>query len=657
MICLKPHGLVRWLVACLALAGPAHAATTPSGHVYTPPDTFAVSSTGRVATFTAPEGDAWLMVVDLARAGDADDAVTQAWQLARPDFRRRLLSASARPDRNGWQDQKAFLYETSPAEKMLVQALARRAGQDGNWVVVLMEGAVATLEKRAAPISSFMSGLLPKGQHRESFAGRAARPLTAQRVEQLKAFVADGMQQLGVPGAGLSFVQGGKVVWAGGLGVRDMGRPETVDADTLFAAASNTKAMTTALQAVAVDAGRLRWEQRAADALPAFRLADPALTAQVQVRHLACACTGMPRQDLELMWADPLTPARYTFTRLAEGRPTSRFGEVFQYSNLMTAAAGYIAAAALEPAMEWGQGYDAAMRRKLFEPLGMRRSTFDFAQASAGNHAAPHGDALDGSTRRLGLGWTASVIPFRPAGGVWTSARDLSQWVLMELGRGRGADGARVISEANWAERYKPQIAISTGVHYGMGLIVDQSTGVTVVSHGGAISGYRSNMVWLPEHGIGATILTNADAGEALLGPLQRKLLEMLFDGEPQADAQLRLAVAGRNAEADRTRASLTLPNAAEDMEKLAREYVNPALGTLKVEASHGDLLFRFANGSSQVALRRNEDGSLSYVTTDPGLVGIEFLRDDRTAPATLVLREAQHEYRFVPRRPALDTR
>lgn len=102
MICLKPRGLVRWLVACLALAGPAHAATTPSGHVYTPPDTFAVSSTGRVATFTAPEGDAWLMVVDLARAGDADDAVTQAWQLARPDFRRRLLSAAARPDRNGW---------------------------------------------------------------------------------------------------------------------------------------------------------------------------------------------------------------------------------------------------------------------------------------------------------------------------------------------------------------------------------------------------------------------------------------------------------------------------------------------------------------------------------------------------------------------------
>ena len=55
------------------------------------------------------------------------------------------------------------------------------------------------------------------------------------------------MDQLGVPGVGLAFIDGGKVVWEGGLGVRELGKPQKVDAHTLFIAASNTKGMTTLL--------------------------------------------------------------------------------------------------------------------------------------------------------------------------------------------------------------------------------------------------------------------------------------------------------------------------------------------------------------------------------------------------------------------------
>ena len=644
----------RLLLASLLACGfAAHAENTASGHSYTPPEAFAVSANGPLLRLTALEGDASIVVVDLATATDADNAASQAWKLAQPDFKRTLRIATPRPSRNGWVDQKVFDYETTPNEKLAVQAIARRSstGNGKSWVVVLLQASEATLEKRGAPIRKFLSTLRPQGYQRESFAGKTAQPLTPEKVEQLKAFIASGMQQLNVPGVGLSFISDNQVVWAGGLGVREQGKPAKVDADTLFMAASNTKAMTTALLARAVDAGKLRWDQPAADAYPGFKLADPDVTKSVQIRHLVCACTGMPRQDLEWLFADGRAPATTTFDQLSGMKPTSKFGEVFQYSNLMVAAGGYIAANALKPGKEVGAAYDEAMQELLFVPLGMKSTTFDYTRAMKGKHAMPHGDALDGRTRRASMDLNYTIIPGRPAGAVWTTPRDFSRWVLMELGKGRTPEGQPLISEANWSARYAPQVMVGEDISYGMGLFVDKQYGITVASHGGDMLGFHSNMIWLPEYGIGVTILTNADAGVLLRGPLQRKLLEVVFDGKPEADERLKVSIANRKAEAEKTRELLTLPIPADAIKALAAAYVSPELGHIKVSKKGSQVRFTFDHWNSEVALRKNEDGTQSYITIDPGIGGTEFVRDDKATKPTLILRDAQHEYRFVASR------
>lgn len=641
----------RLLIASLlAAAFAAQADTTASGHTYSAPEAFTASSNGAVTKFTAPEGDSTVTLVDLASAKDAADAVAQAWALVQPGFKRTLRLATPRPSRNGWVDQQVFDYETSPNEKLALQAIARRSsvGDGKAWVVLLLQASEATLEKRSAPIGKFFGSLRPQGYSRESFAGKAARPLTPERVEQLKAFVAEGMKQLDVPGVGLSFIDGGKVVWAGGLGVRELGKPAKVDADTLFMAASNTKAMTTALLARAVDAGKLRWDQPAADAYPAFRLADADVTRTVLIKHLVCACTGMPRQDLEWLFGNGAAPAKTTFDQLGVMKPTSKFGEVFQYSNLMVGAGGYIAAAALKPGKEVGLAYDQAMQELLFGPLGMKHTTFDYGRALRGNRAWPHGDAFDGSTQRASMDVNRTIIPARPAGAVWTSPNDFSRWVLMELNKGRTPEGRPLIGEANWAERYKPQVMVGEDVSYGMGLFVDKQYGITVASHGGDMIGFHSNMIWLPEYNAGVTILTNSDAGVLLRGPLQRKLLEVMFDGRPEADERLKVAIANRKAENDKMRELLTLPVPADAMARLAAHYRSPELGNLHVERKAGKLRFRFDHWSSEMALRKNEDGTQGYMTIEPGMGGVEFVRDDKAAKPTLILRDSQHEYRFV---------
>lgn len=638
------------LAALLAVCFSAQADNTSSGHSFSPPDAFTVSAVGPSIKFLAPEGDASVTLIDLASAKDADEAVAQAWKLAQPDFKRTLRIATPRPTRNGWIDQRAYEYETSANEKLVVQANARHSstGDAKAWVVLLIQGSVATMEKRGSPIGKFLNSLRPQGYQRESFAGRTAKPLTPERIEMLKTFIANGMKQLNVPGVGLSFIEGGKVLWAGGLGVREMGKPDLVDANTLFMAASNTKAMTTGLLARAVDAGKLRWDEPAMEAYPGFKLADPEITRSVQIRHLVCACTGMPRQDMEWIFADGAAPPKSTFTQLSGMQPTSKFGEVFQYSNLMVGAGGYIAANALMPNRELGAAYDKAMHDLLFKPLGMDHTTFDYKQALRGNRAWPHGETMDGATVRATMALNDTIVPARPAGGVWTSPHDFSQWVLMELAKGRAPDGSVVISETNWAARYEPQVMVSEDVTYGMGLFVNKQDGITVISHGGDLAGFHSNMIWLPEYNIGATILTNADSGVLLRGPLLRKLLEVVFDGRPEADERMLLAIANHKAETDKSRELLTYPVPAKAMHQLAARYKSPELGALRVERKGGKLYFRFAHWTSEVALRKNEDGTQSYMTIEPTLEGIELVRDDKAAKPTLVLRDAQHEYRFV---------
>ena len=150
------------------------------------------------------------------------------------------------------------------------------------------------------------------------------------------------MRELGVPGVGFSLIDAGKVVFEGGLGVRELGKPAKVDRDTLFIAASNTKAMTTLLLARLVDEKKLDWDQPVTQIDPGFKLGDADTTSRVLVKHLICACTGLPRQDLEWIFEFSRATPASSMALLATMQPTSKFGEVFQYSNLMAAAAGEV---------------------------------------------------------------------------------------------------------------------------------------------------------------------------------------------------------------------------------------------------------------------------------------------------------------------------
>ncbi len=620
--------------------------STPAGATFTVPAGWSVDAKGPLVVLRPPEGDLAAAIFDAAGAKDADAAVAAAWAAYAGGAKWPLKLATPQAPRDGWEERKAFTYETSPNEKKTVVALAYRAGSA--WTVLLLDAADATLEKRGAPFSLAAASLRPKGYAKESFAGRKAKPIDAAMLASLKEFLSEGMKLYDVPGVGFSLIQAGKPVFEGGLGVRELGRSAPVDADTLFMAASNTKALTTLLIAELVDEKKLRWDEPVTQAYPAFRLGDTATTKQVLVRHLICACTGLPRQDLEFLFEyEHETPAS-AMKLLGTMQPTSKFGEVFQYSNMMAAAAGFIGGTLVSPGLELGAAYDAAMQAKVFGPLGMTRTTFDYAKARGDADVAfPHGSDVDGKTARAPVTFNDSVEHVRPAGAVWTTVRDLDRYVAMELANGTLPDGRRLVSEDNLLARRAPQVQLGEDGWYGMGLMTSTRYGITLVHHGGDVAGFHSDMFWLPEYGIGGVIYANSDAGVALRGPFERRLLELLFDGKDEAGPGMRAGAANRKAAIAKERERLVVPADPARVAKLAPRYVSAGLGPLAVGKSGAATVFDVGEWKSTVASRKNDDGTVSFLTIDPTLAGFEFVVADKDGRRRLVVRDAQHEYVF----------
>lgn len=618
--------------------------TTPAGVTFTAPSGWTV--TREATRLTLQQGSDLAVVVVDPQATTAEAALTAAWQTFRPGWNRPIEFAQTQPGRDGWDEIRTHYYGTSPNERLTLFATALR--KDNAWTVFLIEGADAAYERRGAQVGLMRQSLRPPGYQQETFAGKKAHPLDEARIQQLVTFVETARQQAGIPGVAIALVQGDRVVYSGGFGVRALGSAEPVDAQTLFMIASNTKPLSTLLLAKLIDEGRFAWETPVTSVLPDFFLGDAETTAKVQMKHLVCACTGLPRQDLEWLFEFRTATAATELKLLGTMKPTTAFGETFQYSNLLASAAGFAGAHAAFPALELGAAYDEAMRTRIFAPLGMNSTTFDYALALRSNHATPHSEQVDGINAVAAMDVNHAIVPLRPAGGAWSNVTDLAKYVQLELAQGKLPGGASFISAETLLARRIPQVAAGADATYGMGLFVENKFGTPIIHHGGSMIGFKSDMFWLPEHGLGAVILTNADAGTLLLRPLIRRVLEVVFDGKPEAAEDVVSAVARRKAMFATSRERLVIPADPMVVAGLRPRYSNPALGELTVKPSPQGTTFDMEEWRSQVASRKNDDGSMSLITIDPGVSGFEFVVDTRADKPVLVIRDMQHEYVFV---------
>jgi hypothetical protein len=194
--------------------------TTVMGNTFIAPKDWTVAVKGPATILEAPEGGSWVVLVDVA-AKDDDEALAEAWKAYRPEAKWPVKVSNDLPDRDGWSKRRAYEYLTSPNEKRDVAALVLYSG--AGWTVVIEDLADAVAEKRGGQIGVALGRLLPKGYSRESFADKKANTLDQARIADLGRFIEQGQKETGVPGVALGLVQDGKVIFADGFGVRELG--------------------------------------------------------------------------------------------------------------------------------------------------------------------------------------------------------------------------------------------------------------------------------------------------------------------------------------------------------------------------------------------------------------------------------------------------
>lgn len=624
--------------------------TTPGGVTYTISPGWTSRTISNVVELSAPEGDLKIALIDVGASADVNAAVSAAWAAWMPANARTPKLVTARPARNGWEERQVVDYEVSPNEKRGMQAVAYRLGS--NWTVAIFDGNEATFEKRLAAVGLVSQSIRPAGYTRENFSRNVAHQFDGARIAALKSFVENSMKELGIPGASFALTTRQGTIFSAGLGVRELGKPIAVDADSQFLIASNTKGMATLLLAKLVDENKLQWDQPVTQVYPNFRLGSADTTSKVLIKNLVCACTGLPRKDMQvLLNSNPNAAASDTFVQLAATEPTSKFGEVFQYNNLMAAAAGYVGAYLVHPEMELGQAFYRSMDEKVFAPLGMTATTFDFDRAMKVNWARPHADAISGNPEPIldtGMKLNYAFTRYAGAGGAWSTANDLIKYVRFELNEGRTDDGKQYVSAKNLLERRVPSVPVGEDRAYGMGLQIDRDYGVDVVHHGGSLGGYKSDIMMIPSADIGAVLLTNSDNGQMLLRPFMRRLLELLYDGKPEAVTDVSAAATRIRAELSKERERVSDIPDTTAVEALAGKYMNADLGQLDVTRSGAGVNFKFRSFSSPMGTRKNDDGTMSFVAIDPTVLFLPLVVGSKDGKRALIVRDSQHEFAFV---------
>ena len=335
------------------------------------------------------------------------------------------------------------------------------------------------------------------------------------------AIVDDVIARYHLPGIVVGVVRNDQVIYRRTAGELVAGSGEKVSADTLFKIASNTKAMTTAVMARLVDAGKLRWEDPVVRYLPHFQMYDPWVTREMQVRDLVIHNSGLRSGAGDLMlWPEPNAFTRAdVIAGLAHLRPVHSFRSHYDYDNLLYIVAGEAAAAA------GGASYEELLRREVFEPLQMRRCQVgEFRRDEVDDVAQPHMRQGELNVPIRPDGEVVPAVTMAAAGGVRCSLNDMLTWVRVWLAH--DSNSTRWLSAAQretlWTAHTLMPLSQRQrdwdGGHfnaYGYGWRLSDVDGVLRVAHTGTLAGMYSAVTLLPEKDIGFVFMINGEADEA----------------------------------------------------------------------------------------------------------------------------------------------
>lgn len=423
----------------------------------------------------------------------------------------------------------------------------------------------------------------------------------AAHAQEMDAYVAKAVKDWHVAGLAIAVVKDGRVVFSKGYGVRELGKPATVDTSTLFAIASTTKAMTATSIGMLVDEGKISWDDPVTKFLPSFQMYDPYVTREIRIRDLLTHRAGLGNAD----WLWDATS--YSRPQIVEQvrflKPEYSFRSGFIYQNIMYIVAGEVVAAAS------GMPWEKFIRTRIFGPLGMTSSVPLQSLVPAGaDMASPHW-LYGGDT--LGVIVDTDPPASGPAGGVWSNVADMSRWMRFLLDSGR-IGGKRLLKAETYSELFNPQTMVPpsefypsaelTKPHwttYGLGWFQEDYQGRMLNFHTGSLNGMVSIIGLICDSNFGVYVLANVDHAEVRHALMYKAVDLYLGNASRDWSTEFRTLYARRRAVADSSRIAAdakrilgTRPSLS--LSQYAGVYENAQAGRITVTSANGKLRIAF---------------------------------------------------------------
>lgn len=351
-------------------------------------------------------------------------------------------------------------------------------------------------------------------------------------IDEIDALAQKQIDSGAAPGLAISVVFDDKMIFAKGYGLRQVGKPEKVDADTVFQLASVSKPVGSAILARAVADKYCTWDTKIADLDPDFALAEPWVTANLSVRDLYAHRSGLADHAGDLL-EDLGWDRTQVLHQLRYLEPASSMRSKYAYTNYG------ITEGAVAVSKKVGKSWEDLSDEWLYKPLGMESTSSRYADFAARPNKASGHMRLDGK-------WAHRVQRMpdgqSPAGGVSSSVNDMAKWMRMQIAQGR-FEGKQIVPAEAIAETHKPQIVTGSSPinglpeFYGLGFNVSYDRhGRLVLGHSGAFAlGAGTNVKMIPAEKLGICVLVNS-APEGVAETLANIFVDTAIYGKPTQD-------------------------------------------------------------------------------------------------------------------------
>jgi len=321
---------------------------------------------------------------------------------------------------------------------------------------------------------------------------------TAASIEVLAKAAMDSFK---VPGIAIGIVKDGKVLLSKGFGVQKIGSPDLVDANTLFAIASNTKAFVGTMAAMLDDQGKLSLKDPVSKHLPYLKFPSEEVSKLAIVEDLMTHRTGLGTFKGDHLWFKRSINPREVLTKVRDLKLEYPFRAGYGYSNVMFIAAGEVIQSVT------GKSWSDVVNDQIFTPLGMDRTVTRVRDLPSENFAYGHITRQENNAIPP-VAWDAPGA----AGGIWSSSNDMLKWISCNLN-----DGI-YLGDTVWSKRVQRTTMRPKSVFggtpdftsYGLGWFLSNVDGHLIAGHGGGYDGMYSRVVLVPDENLGVVILTNS---------------------------------------------------------------------------------------------------------------------------------------------------